>query len=91
MRVLTQPPTERKPTEQMPRRKGGQAGNVNALRHGKYSARLKAERWAAGQAERDEAKRKEAAWLTAAPKVDYASRIAELIRLRAEQEAADRD
>ena len=71
------------------RKRGGQPNNRNALRHGRYSVRLKAERWAAGQAERDEARRREMEWFASCPKVDYASRIDELIRLRQQQEAEE--
>jgi hypothetical protein len=53
------------------RKRGGQPGNVNALKHGQRSKRFIAERRAAHRAETEQRHAKEREWADAAPKTDY--------------------
>ena len=53
------------------RKRGGQPGNVNALKHGQRSKRFIGERRAAHLAETAERRARERAWADAAPKTDY--------------------
>jgi hypothetical protein len=55
-------------------KRGAPIGNRNAMKHGRYSPRVRAARWAEGQAERDEARRKADEWTASAPKVRLRSR-----------------
>jgi hypothetical protein len=71
------------------RRRGGQPGNTNALRSGKRSKRVKAERMAARRAEWQEERRKFEAWAATIPPIDYAGICAALERERLELEAAE--
>jgi hypothetical protein len=73
------------------RRRGAQPGNTNTLRHGKYSARLRAIRMAERQAEQEEERRRFEAW--SAPilercRLQHERILAELEHERAEFEAA---
>lgn len=56
---------------QASKRRGGQPGNVNALKHGQRSKRFTAERRARHHAEIEERHARERAWADAAPKTDY--------------------
>jgi hypothetical protein len=71
--------------QRLKRKRGGQAGNVNAMRHGRYSPRLRA---AAVEARREEERERERAWTESCPKTDYGKILDELDRLRREKEAA---
>ena len=75
------------------RRKGGQPNNQNALKHGRYSPRVKAERLAAWRArheeERREERRKADEWAATIPPIDYAGICDALERERRELEAAE--
>lgn len=51
------------------RKRGGQPGNENAVKHGRYSRRRKAERQAKA-VEQAEQHRK---WMRTVPKIDYAT------------------
>ena len=53
------------------RKRGGQPGNENALKHGRYSPRRRAERRARHVAEFEEKQRKAAAWMASMPITDY--------------------
>jgi len=61
------------------RKKGGQPGNVNALKHGQRSKRFMAIRRAECDAALEEDRAKSQAWADAAPKTDYAA-ICDAIR-----------
>jgi uncharacterized protein YjcR len=68
----------------MPMKRGGQPGNTNAVKHGRFS---KATREAHPQAvAAREARSRE--WMAAAPKVDYGRVLDELARLQREAAAA---
>lgn len=60
------------------RKRGGQPGNVNALKHGQRSKRFTAGRRARHQAETEERHARERAWADAAPKTDYGAICAEI-------------
>ena len=51
------------------RKRGGQPGNENAVTHGRYSRRGKAERRAAREAERERSR----SWAAKMPVTDYAA------------------
>ncbi|KYH01710.1 hypothetical protein SE91_27375 [Bradyrhizobium sp. DOA1] len=53
------------------RKRGGQPGNFNALKHGRRSPRKRAERREKYQAAADERRAGEKAWAAALPKTDY--------------------
>ena len=64
----------------MPKRKrGAPLGNQNALKHGRYSPRVKAERLAAVQAAFKEKQKRSDEWIKSQPKTDYAA-ICDAIR-----------
>jgi hypothetical protein len=80
------------------RKHGGQPGNLNAvgnwnaLKSGKHSARLKAERWAQRQAEAAEERKRFEAWaapIEARCRRQHAEILEQLRRERAELEAAE--
>lgn len=64
------------------RKRGGQPGNVNALKHGQRSKRFIAERRAAHHVETEQRHTREREWADAAPKTDY-SAICAAIRAQA--------
>lgn len=76
--------------QRLKRNRGGQRGNKNALKHGRYSPRVRAEPRAEWQARWREKQLADAAWAARCPQIDYDSIIQNLIRLRAEQEAEER-
>jgi hypothetical protein len=56
----------------MPERKrGGQPGNQNALKHGRHSAPVRAARLVAVLALNEESRRKSAEWIKTIPATDY--------------------
>jgi hypothetical protein len=56
----------------MPKRKrGGQPGNQNAIKHGRHSAPVRAARRAAVQAFYEESRRKSDEWAKMCPATDY--------------------
>ena len=64
----------------MPKRKrGAPLGNQNALKHGRYSPRVKAERLAAVQAAFKEKQKRSDEWIKSQPKTDDAA-ICDAIR-----------
>lgn len=66
----------------MPKRKrGAPLGNQNALKHGRYSPRIKAERLAVVQAAFREKQRRSDEWIQSQPKTDYAA-ICDAIRAK---------
>ena len=74
------------------RPRGGQIGNWNALKHGRRSPRIKAERLAARKAEWEEERKRFEQWsapILARCQLQTARVLDELERLRAEQEAAE--
>ena len=67
----------------MPKRKrGAPLGNQNALKHGRYSPRIKAERLAAVQAAFKEKQKRSDEWIKSQPKTDYVA-ICDAIRASA--------
>jgi hypothetical protein len=64
------------------RKRGGQPGNTNALKHGRRSKRFAAERRARHRAEIEERHAKEQAWANTATKIDYAA-ICDAIQISA--------
>ena len=79
------------------RKRGGQpgnrnaVGNQNAVKHGRYTAAAKAARLARLKEIREEERRRHAEWVKTISQVDYASRIEELKRLRAERALTEPD
>jgi uncharacterized protein YjcR len=71
----------------MPRKRGGQPGNQNAVTHGRYSKPLHAARLAAVQAEWRERERRRSEWLKTVPETDYNSIVDALVALRRAKEA----
>lgn len=61
------------------RKRGAQAGNFNALKHGRRSPRKCAERRQAHQLELEARRAREKAWADAQPQTDYAA-ICDAIR-----------
>jgi hypothetical protein len=53
------------------RKRGGQPGNENAMKHGRFSVRKRAERRAIRQAGDAERERRHAEWMATIPKTDY--------------------
>ncbi len=53
------------------RKRGGQPGNVNALKHGRRSKRFTSERRATHRAKIEQRHAREREWASAAPKTDY--------------------
>jgi hypothetical protein len=67
----------------MPERKrGGQAGNQNAVKHGRNSAPVRAARRAAALALYEESKRRSAEWVKLCPPTDYGAIVDRLRELR---------
>jgi hypothetical protein len=78
--------------QRLKRRRGGQPGNINALKSGKWSERLKAAAAEARRARAEEERKRFEAWsapIEARCRLQTARVLDELKRLRAEQEAAD--
>ena len=72
----------------MPERKrGGQPGNQNAIKHGRYSVPLRAARLAAVRAAWREKQRLSDEWIKTVPKTDYAAICGGLGALRRGKEA----
>jgi hypothetical protein len=67
------------------RKRGGQPGNTNRLKHGRRSKRLKEGRRAKWRAEWREQELKSLAWSASCPKTDYAAILEEIRRERAER------
>lgn len=58
----------------MPERKrGGQPGNANAMKHGRYSVPKRAERRAISLARHQEEQRQHATWMATMPATDYSA------------------
>ena len=55
------------------RKRGGQPGNKNAIKHGRYSVPLRAARLAAVRAAWKEKQRLSDEWIKTVPKTDYAA------------------
>jgi len=72
----------------MPRRRGAQLGNANALKHGRYSKPLRAARLAAVQAEWRERERQRSEWINTIKPIDYGAICDELRALRRAKEAS---
>ena len=67
----------------MPERKrGGQPGNQNAVKHGRHSAPVRAARRAMALALYEESKRKSAEWVKLCPPTDYDAIVDRLRELR---------
>jgi hypothetical protein len=66
----------------MPRRRGAQPGNKNALKHGKYSVPLRAARLADRRATWAEQQRRSDEWIATVPATDYAAICDKLLTLR---------
>jgi hypothetical protein len=67
----------------MPERKrGGQAGNQNAVKHGRHSAPVRAARHVATLALYAESKRKSDEWVRLCPATDYGAIVDHLRELR---------
>ena len=73
--------------ERMPRRRGAQPGNQNALKHGRYSIPLRAARMAALQAAVKERQQRLDEWIRMVPPTDYGAIVDELRALRAKDSA----
>ena len=53
------------------KKRGGQPGNENAMKHGRYSVRKRAERRAMREARDREERQRHAEWLMTIPPTDY--------------------
>ena len=71
----------------MVRKRGGQPGNKNALRHGRYSVPLRAARLAALQAAVKEREQQRLAWIATVPQTDFGAIVDGLRALRRSKEA----
>ncbi len=72
----------------MPNRKrGGQPGNQNAVKHGRHSAPVRAARLAAGE----EQQRRSEEWMKTIPQTDYGAIVDDLRAARQRKEAAAND
>jgi hypothetical protein len=67
------------------RKRGGQPGNQNAVKHGRHSAPVRAARHVAALARYEESKRKSAEWVKLCPTTDYGA-IVDRIRWRRRRE-----
>jgi hypothetical protein len=54
-------------------KRGGQPGNRNAIKHGRFSVPLRAARRAASRAAWEAKERQSQAWMSAVPRTDYAA------------------
>lgn len=72
------------------RKRGGQPENFNALKHGRRSARKRAERRAAVQVTAQERRRLEAEWAASVPKTDYEAIVEKLNQVRCSRPAKPR-
>ena len=66
---------------------GGQSGNQNAVKHGRYSVPLRAARLAAVQAAFKEQQRRSDEWMETIPETDYDTIVDQLRALRRSKEA----
>jgi len=80
-KVLGTMPPKRKP--------GAPIGNANALKHGRYSKRIRAARLAALQATVKEREQQRSAWIATVPQTDYNAIVDALRALRRSKEAAN--
>lgn len=72
----------------MPRRRGAQPGNQNALKHGRYSVPLRAARLAANGAASKEREQRAEEWIKIVPQTDYDAIVDGLRALRRAKAAA---
>jgi hypothetical protein len=70
------------------RKRGGQPANRNALKHGRYSAPLRASRRSEILAALEEHERKSREWVMSCPTTDYTAIAESLSALRRQREAA---
>ena len=73
--------------QQLKRKRGGQPGNTNNLRSGKWSLRVRAARLEALKERQAADKARSDAWARTVPEIDYGGICEELERLRRAKEA----